>query len=346
MDVKFIDTTDWQETFWLNSGGTREKHILQDKNDDLWYFKRSERKPGKGNNPEKYYKDEFWSEIIAYQIGKLLNLEVLRYDVAKSKGEIGCISRSMINRDNEQLVEVGRYMVTFNPKFIPEQNETRNEYSYQLLKNTLHHFNLSKHKHNFLQTLVFDALIGNSDRHQENWAFISDSFISEEEIDIGNMLERAQKEKEKGFIYSRELVSKEFELRKLTIKNMAPIYDSGSSLGRELTEDKIEKMLKDKQMMDAYIQRGTSELHWEDKRKIPHFDLIRHFKKLELKSEFEQATAFLKNWDFQKIEEIILNIDHVLPEEHSFYKLSSIRKELILKLLTLRYKNIISIINE
>ncbi|MGJ1321962.1 hypothetical protein ACR780_04685 [Sphingobacterium faecium] len=69
MDVKFIDTTGWQETYWLNSGGTREKHILQDENDDLWYFKRSERKPGKGNNPEKYYKDEFWSEIIAYQIG-------------------------------------------------------------------------------------------------------------------------------------------------------------------------------------------------------------------------------------------------------------------------------------
>ncbi|WP_144243262.1 hypothetical protein [Sphingobacterium sp. ML3W] len=250
----------------------------------------------------------------------------------------------MINRDNEQLVEVGRYMVTFNPKFIPEQNETRNEYSYQLLQNTLHHFSLAQYKHNFLQTLVFDALIGNSDRHQENWAFISDSYILEENIDIGNMVERAQKEKD--FSYTPELVSKEFELRKLTIKNIAPIYDSGSSLGRELTEDKIEKMLRDKQMMDAYIRRGTSELHWEDKRKVPHFDLLRHFKKLELKSDFEQATAFLKNWDSQKVEQIILNIDNVLPEEHSFYKLSAIRKELILKLLTLRHKNIISIINE
>ena len=45
MNVKFIDTTGWQETYWLNSGGTREKHILQDENDDLYYFKRSERKP-------------------------------------------------------------------------------------------------------------------------------------------------------------------------------------------------------------------------------------------------------------------------------------------------------------
>lgn len=35
MDVKFIDTTDWQEMTWVSSGGTREKRILQDENDLL-----------------------------------------------------------------------------------------------------------------------------------------------------------------------------------------------------------------------------------------------------------------------------------------------------------------------
>ncbi|MBL1410410.1 HipA domain-containing protein [Sphingobacterium faecale] len=343
MDVKFIDASSWQETFWFQSGGTREKHILQDENDDLWFFKRSERKAGK-NNQEKYYKDEFWSEIIAYQIGTLLKLNVLRYDVATSKGEIGCISRSMIKRDNEQLVEVGRYMVTFNPQFIPEKNETRNEYTYQLLENTLQHFALGKYKRDFIQTLIFDALIGNSDRHQENWAFISDSFNSEEDVDIEPMLARIQKEGD--FKYNEALINREFELRKLNIREMAPIYDSGSSLGRELTEDKINKMLKDNQMMEAYIRRGTSELHGGDKRKIQHFDLIRQFKQSVDKDEFERTTVFLNNWDLQKVDEIINNIDNVLPEKHSFYKLSASRKELILKLLTLRYKTITTIINE
>lgn len=343
MDVKFIDTSSWQETFWFQSGGTREKHILQDENDDLWFFKRSERKVGK-DNQEKYYKDEFWSEIIAYQIGTLLKLNVLRYDVAKSKGEIGCISRSMIDPDNDQLVEVGRYMVTFNPKFVPEKNETRNEYTYQLLENTLQHFGLGIYKGDFIQTLIFDALIGNSDRHQENWAFISDSFSSEEDVDIEPMLARIQKEKD--FKYNETLINKEFELRMLNIREMAPIYDSGSSLGRELTEDKINKMLNDPQMMEAYLRRGTSELHGEDKRKIQHFDLIRQFKRSVDKVELEKTTAFLNNWDTEVMKGIVYNIDNVLPDEHTFYKLSLARKELIVKLLTLRYEKIISIINE
>lgn len=61
MDVQFIDTSDWQETFWLHSGGTREKRILLDPQDKLWFFKRSERKPAQDAKPGKYYKDEFWS---------------------------------------------------------------------------------------------------------------------------------------------------------------------------------------------------------------------------------------------------------------------------------------------
>lgn len=104
--VIFYDTSDWQETPWLSSGGTREKRILQDSEDNLWYFKRSEQKPGRDGAPDKYYKYEFWSEIIAYQIGSLLKLDILRYDVACNQDQIGCISPSMIVPENQQLVEV------------------------------------------------------------------------------------------------------------------------------------------------------------------------------------------------------------------------------------------------
>lgn len=106
MNVQFIDTSDWQETFWLHSGGTREKRILLDPQDKLWFFKRSERKPAQDGKPGKYYKDEFWSEIIAYQIGNFLRLNVLRYDVALSNGQLGCLSPSMIDVEKEKLVGI------------------------------------------------------------------------------------------------------------------------------------------------------------------------------------------------------------------------------------------------
>ncbi|SFS98233.1 HipA domain-containing protein [Sphingobacterium wenxiniae] len=344
MDIQFIDTTQWQETFWLHSGGTREKRILLDSEDNLWYFKRSENKPGRNGNPDKYYKDEFWSEIIAYQIGYTLGLNILRYDVALSNGQIGCISPSMIDINKEQLVEVGRYMITYNPDFSPENNVTRNEYTYDLLSRTLDHFQLAHYKKAFLQTLIFDALIGNSDRHQENWAFISDSFNPDEDIDIQPMLTRIKKEKK--FRYNDTLINKEFELRRQKIRDIAPIYDSGSSLGRELTEERVKKMLLDKQMLAAYITRGTSELHWNTKQKVSHITLVRLLKETEPKDLFEIASHFLKKWDENKIYNLITTLDQVLPDEHSFYKISPERKELIFKLLTLRFERITNILND
>lgn len=343
MNVQFIDTNDWQETFWLHSGGTREKRILLDPQDKLWFFKRSERKPAQDGKPGKYYKDEFWSEIIAYQIGNFLRLDVLRYDVALSNGQLGCLSPSMIDVEKEKLVEIGRYMITYNPDFSPELRATRREYTYDLLSRTLEHFQLSHFKFQILQTLVFDSLIGNSDRHQENWAFISDNTtIPDEDIDIFPMIKRIHQNQQAKDL---QLINKEFELRKSRIINIAPIYDSGSSLARELDEDKIKKILKDQNMLDAYIRRGTSELHWIDKSKVPHFTLIEYLKNLEGTDMIRNAARFLENWDENVIYKIVNEIDDVLPEEHGFYQISRERKELIFKLLTLRFERITEIIH-
>ena len=250
----------------------------------------------------------------------------------------------MINIEKERLVEVGRYMITYNPDFAPENYSTRKEYTYDLLSRTLEHFQLIQYKKVILQTLIFDALIGNSDRHQENWAFISDSFNPDEDIDIQPMLARITKEKE--FRYSDDLINKEFELRRQKIRDIAPIYDSGSSLGRELTEEKVGKMLSDPQMLNAYISRGRSELHWNTKKKIPHMKLVSLLKETESKDLFETASVFLEKWDENKIFDIITAIDDTLPDEHKFYKISAARKELIFKLLTLRFKHITNILND
>src|SRR5690606_1189048 len=130
-DVKFIYTSDWQILRGLSSGGTREKRVLQDDSGAKWYFKCSERKPGREGQPEKYYTYEFWSEIIAYQLGHSLGLDILRYDVGFSAGDIGCISREMDAAADEQLVEVGRYMTTYNPAFDPDNTKARKQYTFQ-----------------------------------------------------------------------------------------------------------------------------------------------------------------------------------------------------------------------
>jgi hypothetical protein len=182
-DVNFIDATEWPELKWYSSGGTRAKRVLQAPDNKEFYFKCSEKKQAKAGKPEKYYKYEFWSEIIAYQVGNFLGLDILRYDVGLNKGEVGCISPLMIKPDKEQLLEVGRFMTVKNENFLPHENRSRVEYTFQLLKQTLITFDLMKYWNIFLQTLLFDVIIGNTDRHQENLAFIAKSTMISEAIE-------------------------------------------------------------------------------------------------------------------------------------------------------------------
>ncbi len=175
IDIKFIDASEWQELSWYNSGGTRAKKVLQDPQGNEYYFKCSEKKPAKDGKAEKFYKYEFWNEIIAYQLGKNLGLNMLRYDVAIFDGEIGCISPKMTVTDQEQLIEVGRFMTALNSDFLPEDYKTRTEYTFQLLEKTFTYFKLHKYSNFFFETLLFDIIIGNTDRHQENWAFIGNT---------------------------------------------------------------------------------------------------------------------------------------------------------------------------
>ena len=345
-DVKFLDTSDWQILRGLSSGGTREKRVLQDDNGAKWYFKCSERKPGLPGQPEKYYKYEFWSEVIAYQLGKNLDLDVLRYDVGYSEGDVGCISPEMDAAADEQLVEVGRYMTIYNPTFAPDDTQARKEYTFQLLENTIKHFELEEYWPSFLKTLVFDALIGNTDRHQENWAFISSAYTSTERnhVELNSSQEKALKDLLASLdddSFSRRL--EEYKLRITLLKRVAPIYDSGSSLARELNEEKVKRLFEDEEQLQRYINRGGAEVHW-NRQKKSHFELLQNILAGEHANLLKESGSFLYKWNQVDVEHLITHIDGCIPPEHAEFKIPLERKNLIVKLLTLRHRRVVDII--
>ncbi len=111
--AKLYNITEWSEQPWLNTGGTRnKKNYLNPADNELYYFKQSLKRE------KKDYKYEFWSEIIAYEIGQMCGFNILPYHVAVRGKEVGCISKSMINPDKEELVEGGRYIQAFDNSFI------------------------------------------------------------------------------------------------------------------------------------------------------------------------------------------------------------------------------------
>ena len=358
IDIKFIDTSDWQELHWYNSGGTRAKKVLQNPSGDEFYFKCSEKKPAKDGKPEKHYKYEFWNEIIAYQLGKYLGLDVLRYDVAVFDGEIGCVSPKMTVTDEEQLIEIGRFMTAINPDFLPENYKTRTKYTFQLLTDTLDYFKLTQYLPFFFQTLLFDAIIGNTDRHQENWAFIGKTTL------ITTALAQVEQDvKAKGFkklpwlikLLYRSIIDKKkdeltqdgniYKLINTKVAKTAPIYDSGSSLARELTNERVDVLLQNEDELKRYFENGKSELHWESK-KLTHYELIKELLNSSYSEDVINAKKFLQKWDQDLIKDILTQIDVQVPKKWEDYRIPENRKKLILKLLTLRYDKLSQLLND
>lgn len=317
--ARFYDISDWEEHKYMGTGGTRDKVVVENADDNcLYYFKTSLKKG------DKDYTHEFWSEVIASEVGRLLGFDTLQYDVAAKKQKLGCLSKLMIDTSREQLDEgfrwINRYQIGYN-------TEDRDAYTFQLIDATLK--TLFKDKgftEKLISTLVFDSIIGNEDRHQENWGIIVSTEIVES----------------RSFIFSKKTPVP------TTVYKFAPIYDSGSSLGRELKEEKVSQMLTDAIQLNAYIDRGRSEIHWEGEHgKQKHFDLLKKISGIGygpvVVAEIQRIRELYAK---DKLASIILHVDDCLPEAFESQKIPEKRKELLIKLLTLRIERLLSLYDE
>lgn len=109
--------TNWLDQPYYSTKGTRNKTIVIGPKGEQYYFKTSLYKPGKD------YKYEFWSEIIAYELGSMLGLNVLRYDLAIQGVRIGCLCKSMIESEKEILTEGVQYLQGYDPNFAPADSK-------------------------------------------------------------------------------------------------------------------------------------------------------------------------------------------------------------------------------
>jgi hypothetical protein len=209
--------------------------------------------------------------------------------------------------------------------------------------------------------MIFDALIGNSDRHQENWGFI---------IKYTEILDDIDKSIEKSiwpvrwllriFHWSLTQSSKYFEnvrgagLKKLreallrqsqfTPTQFSPIYDSGCCLGRELEDSKIEEMLSNHQQIEKYVERGRSEVRlFEGKKKPKHFEVVQYLLEHHEKETKVVLTRISELYKKEMVTEIVSLLDAKLPDHLSEYKLPEDRKTLMVNLIDLRFQRLVSI---
>ncbi len=344
--AQIVDISQWSEQPWWNTGGTRNKKIFLNPSDnERYYFKQSLKRE------KKDYKYEFWSEIIASELGQQLGFNVLRYDIAVWGNELGCLSKSMINPDKEELVEGGKYLQAFDNTFNPDDRKLRSQYTFDLIASTLEAFQLLNFLDHILEIIVFDALIGNSDRHQENWAFITEhSKLSKSlatiEYDFRHVnLEHAPRwfkwvaRKTMQLTGTQEIMPELQRVKLLTVKNIrvAPIYDSGCSFGRELTEERVLEMSGNEDLIQNYIGKGQSEIHAES-GKLSHFDFLKLL--LADKDYAEKIKSTIvrvkERLNESSVSELINKIDVGLVNELAGAKIPEPRKRLIYKLIISR----------
>jgi hypothetical protein len=346
--TNLYNISDWSEQPWWNTGGTRNKKVyLSPEDGELYYFKES------FNKGQRDYKYEFWSEIVASEVGILMGFDVLKYDIAIRDDTVGCISKFMIDPEREGLVEGGKYLQAFDNSFEPENRKTRSKYDWQLILDSLEKINLSKFFGNIIETILFDAFIGNSDRHQENWATINvHSGLSKSAADFERQLEngllkilpnRVRKFFEKIYLKSGK-ARPEFKLLQRFLSKgirFAPIYDSGCSFGRELSDEKVIQLLSDDNELQKYLDNGLAEIHWEN-NKINHFELL---EKILEDNDFqtmllESMERILKKFDEKALINLIYNVDLTLKNQERHEGLPAERKALMIKLLTSRKERI------
>lgn len=181
---------------------------------------------------------QFWNEVIACTVGRHIGFSIPPAFLAVLKEpddtiRYGCISEWCYGYPNlsapnvdivEQTLPGSDLLVSIIPEYDYEKGRQHNiQDIIHIFRNTGGRSLIRGWSEQWADLLLFDALIGNSDRHQDNWEMLF-----------------------------------HFEGEATAMCCLAPIYDNGTSLGNELIEDiHIEKKAKN---LDAYWDKSMSHI--------------------------------------------------------------------------------------
>ena len=125
---------------------------------------------------KKSYPDQFWGEVVAYRIGCLLGVQVPPAFVAYTSKTDHCAAliEWFYTDSKELLVMGGDFLQKIHPDFDRKYGTQHNLFDNSIL---LQAFTRNKMLETnwrqwWVDALLFDTLIGNTDRHQDNWGLI------------------------------------------------------------------------------------------------------------------------------------------------------------------------------
>ena len=228
-----------------------------------YLFKRSKRS----------YPDQFWGEVVAYRVGCLLGLQVPPAFAAWNSrtGHCAALIEWFYNDNNEAFVMAGDFLQMINKDFDRKDGAQHNLLDNMRLLRMLAIPKLLEPgwRQWWVDALLFDALIGNTDRHQDNWGLI---FIRTEQV---------------------------------ARCRLAPLFDNGTSLGHERFTDRVSSWTAVD--YDRYISKGTHQLKWSLTDPLQgHFSLLQ--RALEEWPDTREAAGARLDFSFDELSDAVADL--------------------------------------
>src|SRR3989338_8776503 len=257
MNFECINVDSWHRLKDLPKGSREKQWVLSPRRLNLskkfetpvefYLFKES----------HKRYPAEFWAEITASEVGKILGVSTPETQCAHMDDKYAALVKFFLKiewnekkqryQQIETFLEGGDIVVGIDPTFDRKEGEKHNIFIVERIFSSIDQNDLFRE---FLRILIFDTIIGNTDRHQDNWGFIRNNKTSQ--------------------------------------VHLAPAFDNSTSLGSELIEEKLAGYLAQNEIkLIQYIKKGKAHIRWSedgaDLVRINHFELL---KNIAQKKEF------------------------------------------------------------
>lgn len=264
-DFKFLGS-------YYNSKGSRRKRIVIDSYGNMAFFK---------YEGKDYLVSEACSEKMCYEIAKILGYDCARIELAiDEQGNLGVLNYLFIDLGTIEHIDAVSYLNI-------HENQRSQFYTISNIKKKLDTLNVLLFR-DFIKIMIFDALVGEQDRHEENWG-----------------IERT----EQGY-------------------KMSPLYDNGCNLLREFRDESFaEKFYSGKKSFDAYIRRSKTILYKENHSvQYKHFELIEYLNQIYHEDVQKELSNLILLTD-KNIEIVVNKIpDELLTSRHREYIINYLKK--------------------
>lgn len=251
-----VDFSAWKEYDGFAEGsGRSEKIWLISETGQIGLFKYPKIDPEDGKETTEHI-----SEHLAHQLGKILEIPTATVDIGFRDKRIGSMSY-LVRKNDEALCEGINFISGRYPNFNAETMQDENSGIYYCIDHIFGSVPPIVPQEIWLEMMLFDYLIGNTDRHQSNW----------------------------GLLLKVSTDKKRIRLRR------CPLYDNGSSLCCYVNESQLAAYAgRDTRRFDALVDSKSKSMIRIDgsiKKRPSHTDVVRY-----LLTEFSDTEVIAKKF--------------------------------------------------